>query len=183
MGNLYVVKRDGSKQEVSFDKILRRIKLLSEGLNRDYVDSSRISQKVIEGLYEGVTTQELDELAAETCASLSTIHPDYMKLAAKMSVDNLHKQTKESFSEVMDDLFRYIDPAGGKPAPLISEETHQSNKSPSQKIQGFYLLLKKYLHILSNHLHNNHFSQYILTKKVQFLPYVFQLILLSLSSP
>jgi len=93
---MYVVKRNGKKQPVMFDKITTRIKHLCYGLN-DLVDPLKVALRVIEGLYDGVTTSELDNLAAEVAATMTTTHPDYTKLAARISVSNLHKSTKKSF--------------------------------------------------------------------------------------
>ena len=118
-----VVKRDGRKEPIMFDKITSRVRKLCYGLN-EIVDPVRISMRVIEGLYDGVTTSELDNLAAETAASMTTHHPDYAKLAARISVSNLHKNTKKSFSEVMEDLYNYVNPRTGKKAPLLSDEVY-----------------------------------------------------------
>eukprot|EP00054_Salpingoeca_dolichothecata_P030422 m.247532 g.247532 ORF g.247532 m.247532 type:complete len:783 (+) comp26657_c0_seq3:52-2400(+) len=121
---MYVIKRDGRKERVLFDKITSRVVKLSYGLNQDHVDPVAITQKVISGVYPGVTTVELDTLAAETAASFTTKHPDYAILAARIAVSNLHKQTKKTFSDVMTDLFEYVNPETGKPAPLISKQTY-----------------------------------------------------------
>lgn len=120
---MYVIKRDGRKEPVSFDKIKRRIEQLCNGLDNQYVDAIEICKKVIQGLYDGVTTITLDNLAAETAASMSAQHPDYGMLAARISVSNLHKNTSKSFSETMRLLHKYIDPKTGKAAQLISDET------------------------------------------------------------
>jgi ribonucleoside-diphosphate reductase alpha chain len=121
---MYVIKRDGRRQEVKFDKITARIQKLCYGLDSLHVDPIQISKKVIEGLYDGVTTSELDNLAAETAASLTVSHPDYALLASRIAISNLHKNTNKSFSKTMNDLFNYRDPRSGKRAPLISEEVH-----------------------------------------------------------
>ena len=97
-----VIKRDGHKEPVMFDKITARIKKLCYGLN-ELVDPVKVAMRVIEGLYDGVTTSELDNLAAEVAATMTVSHPDYAILAARISVSNLHKNTKKSFSEVMTD--------------------------------------------------------------------------------
>ncbi|MCC4211401.1 ribonucleoside-diphosphate reductase subunit alpha [Leeuwenhoekiella parthenopeia] len=121
---MYVVKRDGRKEPVMFDKITARIRKLCYGLN-PLVDPVKISLRVIEGLYDGVTTSELDNLAAEVSATMTTSHPDYAKLAARVSVSNLHKNTKKSFSEVVTDLYEYINPRTGQKAPLIADEVYE----------------------------------------------------------
>ncbi|KAI9588790.1 ribonucleoside-diphosphate reductase large subunit-like [Glossina fuscipes] len=116
---LFVVKRDGRKEMVHFDKITFRIQKLCYGLNMDFVDPTAITLKVVSGLYCGVTTQELDNLAAETAACMTTDHPDYAILAARIAVSNLHKETKKVFSEVVTDLYRNED--NGFPSPIISD--------------------------------------------------------------
>ncbi|MGA0258258.1 MAG: ribonucleoside-diphosphate reductase subunit alpha [Saprospiraceae bacterium] len=116
-----VIKRNGIRQDVSFDKITARVKKLCYGLDPEYINHIEISRKVINGLYDGVTTSELDNLAAETAASLATEHPDYAVLAARIAVSNLHKNTNKSFSETMRDLYDYIDPKTGDKAGLISD--------------------------------------------------------------
>ncbi len=120
---MYVVKRDGHKEPVMFDKITDRIKKLCYGLN-DLVDSVKVAMRVIEGLYDGVTTSELDNLAAETAASMTIAHPDYAQLAARIAVSNLHKNTKKSFSETMTDMYHYVNPRTGQQSPLLSEEVY-----------------------------------------------------------
>ena len=121
---MYVVKRDGHKEPVMFDKITDRIKKLCYGLN-DLVDSVKVAMRVIEGLYDGVTTSELDNLAAETAASMTIAHPDYAQLAARIAISNLHKNTNKSFSETMNEMFHYVNPRTNQEAPLLSEEVHQ----------------------------------------------------------
>ncbi|MEM9362690.1 MAG: ribonucleoside-diphosphate reductase subunit alpha [Bacteroidota bacterium] len=121
---MYVVKRDGRKEPMMFDKITARVRKLCYGLN-GLVDPVKVAMRVIEGLYDGVTTSELDNLAAEIAATMTTTHPDYAKLAARISVSNLHKNTKKSFSETMKDLYEYINPRTGKKAPLLSDEVYQ----------------------------------------------------------
>jgi len=119
---MFVIKRDGRKESVKFDKITARIEKLCYGLNAEYVDSIDVAKKVIQGLYDGVTTIELDNLAAETAASLTTKHPDYALLASRIAVSNLHKNTEKSFSKTMKKLYEYVDPKVGKPAPLLSDD-------------------------------------------------------------
>ena len=121
---MYVVKRDGHKEPVMFDKITDRIKKLCYGLN-DLVDAVKVAMRVIEGLYDGVSTSELDNLAAETAASMTIAHPDYAQLAARIAISNLHSNTKKSFSETMDDMYDYVNPRNGLSAPLLSEEVHK----------------------------------------------------------
>ena len=110
---MQVVKRSGKREDVSFDKITARIKKLCYNLDPKYIDSIEISKRVIQGLYDGVTTSELDNLAAETAATMATQHPDYALLAARIAISNLHKSTNKSFSKTMTDLYNYIDPKTG----------------------------------------------------------------------
>ncbi|MFN5222926.1 MAG: ribonucleoside-diphosphate reductase subunit alpha [Bacteroidota bacterium] len=119
---MYVIKRDGKKESVKFDKITSRIQRLCYGLSPEHVDSVQVAMKVIEGIYAGVTTSELDNLAAEVSASLTTKHPDYALLASRIAISNLHKNTKKSFSETMRDLHEYVDPRTGLPASLIADD-------------------------------------------------------------
>ena len=119
-----VLKRDNRKEAVKFDKITARIEKLCYGLS-EYVDPVAVAKRVIDGVYDGVTTAELDNLAAETAASMTIKHPDYANLAARIAVSNLHKSTKKSFSETVTDLYEYINPETGKPAPLIAEDVYE----------------------------------------------------------
>ena len=121
---MLAIKRDKRKESVKFDKITARIEKLSYGLNTKYVKTIEIAKKVIDGLYDGVSTQELDELAAETAATLTTKHPDYAILAARISISNLHKTTSKSFSNTMKRLYTYINPKTGKNASLLSKEVY-----------------------------------------------------------
>lgn len=132
---MYVVKRDGKKEPVMFDKITDRIKILCYGLN-DLVDPVKVAMRVIEGLYDGVTTSELDNLAAETAASMTVTHPDFAQLAARIAVSNLHKNTKKSFSETMSDMFHYVNPRTNQEAPLLSEEVHEAIMANSEKLDS-----------------------------------------------
>lgn len=120
---MQVVKRSNKKEAVSFDKVTARINKLCYGLNSKFIDPIEISKKVIQGLYDGVRTTELDNLAAETSATMAAKHPDYAILAARIAVSNLHKNTEKSFSLTMEKLFNYIDPKTGQTAGLIGEET------------------------------------------------------------
>lgn len=122
---MHVIKRSGRHEDVSFDKITARLRKLSYGLDPQFVSIIEVSKKVIMGLYDGVTTVELDNLAAETAASMATIHPDYALLAARIAVSNLHKETHKSFSKVIDELHKYVDPKTGERAGLISDHIHK----------------------------------------------------------
>ncbi len=130
-----VIKRDGRKEPVMFDKITARIRKLCYGLN-ELVDPVKVAMRVIEGLYDGVTTSELDNLAAEIAATMTVSHPDYAKLAARISVSNLHKNTKKTFSEVMTDLYEYVNPRTGKKAPLLSDEVFEVIKENADELDS-----------------------------------------------
>ncbi|MDP2189326.1 MAG: ribonucleoside-diphosphate reductase subunit alpha [Sphingobacteriaceae bacterium] len=119
---MYVIKRDGRREPVKFDKITSRIEKLCYGLNAEYVHPIEVAKKVINGLYDGVTTTKLDDLAAETAASMTAMHPDYAILAARIATSNLHKETKKLFSETIRDLYEYIDPVTGQNASLIADD-------------------------------------------------------------
>ncbi|KAL2889025.1 Ribonucleoside-diphosphate reductase large chain [Ceratocystis lukuohia] len=122
---MFVQKRDGRKERVQFDKITARVSRLCYGLDMDHVDPVAITQKVISGVYGGVTTAQLDDLAAETAAYMTVTHPDYAILAARIAVSNLHKQTKKQWSSVVSDLYHYVNPANRKASPMISKETYE----------------------------------------------------------
>ncbi|RWS06920.1 ribonucleoside-diphosphate reductase large subunit-like protein [Dinothrombium tinctorium] len=121
---MFVIKRDGRRESVMFDKITSRITKLSYGLNMEFIDPPAITQKVINGLYSGVTTVELDNLAAETAATMTTIHPDYAILAARIAISNLQKETKKNFSDVISILYHMSDEKTGRKIPMISKQTY-----------------------------------------------------------
>ena len=126
---MYVVKRDGRRESVRFDKITARVEKLCYGLDLKYVEPVEIAKKVINGIYDGVTTLELDNLAAETAATMTVQHPDYAKLAARIAISSLHKKTSKSFSNTMKRLYSFIDPITGENAPLISKQAYKVIKS------------------------------------------------------
>ncbi|MFI5217879.1 MAG: ribonucleoside-diphosphate reductase subunit alpha [Bacteroidia bacterium] len=162
---MYVVKRDGKQESVKFDKITARIQKLCYGLS-EHVQPIMVAQKVIEGVYDGVTTSELDNLAAEIAASLTVRHPDYALLASRIAVSNLHKNTKKSFSETMSDLHNYMDPKTGKKAALLADDVYHVIKKNAQLLDstiiydrdfgydffGFKTLEKSYLLKLNGHV-------------------------------
>ena len=121
MAPMYVVKRDGPSQEVKFDAITRRIKNLCDGVDSRFVDPVPVTQTVVEGFYNGISTSEVDTLAAETCAYMSQKHPDFSTLAARIAVSNLHKNTSDSFYETCKILHDYIDKQG-RPAALLARD-------------------------------------------------------------
>ncbi|MFD2517515.1 ribonucleoside-diphosphate reductase subunit alpha [Salinimicrobium flavum] len=132
---MFVEKRDGRKEPIMFDKITARIRKLCYGLN-ELVDPVKVAMRVIEGLYDGVTTSELDNLAAEIAATMTTAHPDYAKLAARISVSNLHKNTKKTFSEVMTDLYEYVNPRTGEKAPLLADDVYKVIQENSERLDS-----------------------------------------------
>ena len=123
MEERFVVKRDGSHQKILPEKIRIRMEQLMEGLNREYLQLDVVVKKVSEGIYDGVHTSQLDSLAAETCAYMTIVHPDYSRLAARLAITNLHKMTKPSFYDVVHDLYSMTDNIGNK-SSLISEEVY-----------------------------------------------------------
>lgn len=140
---MYVVKRDGKKEPVMFDKITERIKKLCYGLNY-HVDPVKVAMRVIEGLYDGVTTSELDNLAAETAAAMTITHPDYAQLAARIAISNLHSNTKKSFSETMNDMYHYINPRTNTAAPLLSDEVHATIMEHSEFLDSHVIYTRDF---------------------------------------
>ena len=122
---MFVIKRDGRKEPVKFDKITARIQKLCYGLDPQHVNPVVVTLKVIEGVYDCVTTTELDNLAAEVAASMTARHPDYALLASRIAISNLHKNTNKSFSHNIKELFQYRDPKTGYSAPLIAEDVYE----------------------------------------------------------
>ncbi len=131
---MLVVKRDGRRESVKFDKITARIEKLCYELNSDFVKPVEIAKKVIDGLYDGVSTVELDNLAAETAATMTTRHPDFAKLAARIAISNLHKVTETSFSTTMKRMYEYINPKTGENAALLSRETYGTVRANAKRL-------------------------------------------------
>ncbi len=131
-----VVKRDGSRERVKLDKILSRVKKQCYGLNMDYIEPMEIAKKVIHGLYDGITSVELDILAAETSAALTPTHPDYSILASRICVTSLHKRTPKSFTQVIEQLYNYVDPKTGMNAPMIADDVYQIIMDNSKDIDS-----------------------------------------------
>lgn len=156
---MYVVKRDGKRELVKYDKITNRIRKQTYGLNTDYVEALEVAKKVIQGVHDNVTSIELDNLAAETSASMTSIHPDYSILASRIAVSSLHKSTKKSFLETMEDLHDYVDTKTGLEAGLIDSSVLDFIRSNNDTIEhtisydrdfnfdyfGFKTLEKSYL--------------------------------------
>ena len=141
---MQVVKRSGKRENVSFDKITARINKLCYGLAQNYVSPIEIAKKVIQGLYDGVSTTELDNLAAETAATMATKHPDYALLAARIAVSNLHKNTDKSFSKTMRTLYHYIDPKTGEKAGLISDAIYEIIQKNKDRIDSSIIYDRDY---------------------------------------
>jgi len=142
---MHVIKRDGTRVEVRFDEILDRVNSLCFDLDHRVVEPIEVAKRVVDGIYDGVTTQQLDELAAETSASMTSLHPDYAILAARIGVSNLHKKTKASFSDVVDDLYNYIDPKSEQPAQLISEHIYKVIKDNAKRLDSAIRYERDYL--------------------------------------
>jgi ribonucleoside-diphosphate reductase alpha chain len=133
--SMYVVKRDGRTEAVKFDKITARIMKMCYGLD-PLVSPESVAIKVIEGLYDGVSTTALDNLAAEVAAGKTMDHPDYALLASRIAVSNLHKDTKKTFSEVIDDLYNYVDPKTGKNASLVATDVYEAIMNNSEVLDS-----------------------------------------------
>ncbi|KXZ49835.1 hypothetical protein GPECTOR_19g286 [Gonium pectorale] len=136
MTSMYVIKRNGRSEPVMFDKITARIVKLAYGLNPDFCDAVLVAQKVAGGVYKGVTTSELDELAAETAAALTSTHPDYAILAARIAVSNLHKNTLKSFSATMDKLYNYKNPRNGEDAALLAKDVYEIIQQNAERLDS-----------------------------------------------
>lgn len=131
---MFVITRSGKKETVQFDKITHRIQKLTYGLSLDHVDAGEVAKRTIQGIYDGVTTKELDNLSAEVAAYMTTVHPDYSVLAARISMSNLHRNTSDSFMAAMDSLYNFVDPKIGEKTPLISNELYESAKKHQDRI-------------------------------------------------
>jgi ribonucleoside-diphosphate reductase alpha chain len=120
-----VKKRDGSLEEMRYDKITRRINVFCNDLDLEYVDPTFVTLKVTQGIFDGISTTELDVLAAETAAAMATTHPDYSKLAGRLAVSNLHKTTPKKFSQSIKELYSFVEPKTGKESSLIDDDIHK----------------------------------------------------------
>ncbi|MGB3779383.1 MAG: ribonucleoside-diphosphate reductase subunit alpha [Tunicatimonas sp.] len=141
---MLVIKRDGRHESVKFDKITARIEKLCYGLDTNYVSSVEVAKKVIVGIYDGVTTVELDNLAAETAATLTVTHPDYAVLAARIAISNLHKVTSKSFSNTMKRLYTYVDPRTGENASLIAKDVYAVIKKNAALLDSTIIYSRDY---------------------------------------
>jgi ribonucleoside-diphosphate reductase alpha chain len=135
-----VKKRDGSLEEMRYDKITRRISALCDDLNLEYIDPTFVTLKVTSGIYDGISTTELDTLAAEIAASMVTTHPDYAKLAGRLAVSNLHRTTPKKFSQCIKELYSFIEPKTGKESSLISDELYEFVLANKEALDGAIVL-------------------------------------------
>jgi ribonucleoside-diphosphate reductase alpha chain len=135
-----VKKRNGELEEMRYDKITRRISALCDDLNTEYIDPTFITLKVTQGIYDGISTSELDILAAETAASMTTTHPDYAKLAGRLAVTNLHKTTPKKFSQAIKELHSFVEPRTGKESSLISDDVYEFVMENKEIIDGAIVL-------------------------------------------
>ena len=133
---MFVVKRDGRSEEVKFDKITARIGKLAYGLNSEFCDPTQVAQKVTAGVYKGVKTSELDELASETAASMATQHPDYSTLAARIAVSNLHKNTEKVFTNVVEKMHKHVNPKNNQPAALIADDVYDIIMANAERLNS-----------------------------------------------
>ena len=131
-----VKKRDGSLEEMRYDKITRRISVFCSDLNLEYIDPTYVTLKVTQGIYDGISTTELDVLAAETAAAMVTTHPDYAKLAGRLAVSNLHKTTHKKFSQSIKELHSFVEPKTGKESSLIDDEIYQFVMENKESLDG-----------------------------------------------
>ncbi len=131
-----VKKRDGSLEEMRYDKITRRISVFCSDLNLEYIDPTYVTLKVTQGIYDGITTTELDVLAAETAAAMVTTHPDYAKLAGRLAVSNLHKTTHKKFSQSIKELYSFVEPKTNKESSLISDEVYKFVMENKEALDG-----------------------------------------------
>lgn len=141
---MYVVKRNGQKQKVLFDKISSRIAKLCYGLDERFVEPLEVAKKVIVGVYNGVTTSELDELAAETAAALTGRHPHYALLASRLLVNNLHKNTSKHFSEVVKECYEYVNLKNGKQCPLLSKPFYEFVSKHAEELDSAIIYDRDY---------------------------------------
>lgn len=131
-----VVTRTGRQEPVRFDAVLERLQGLLEGLDTQYVDAARVAQEVIRHMNDGITTRQLDELAAEHCAALMSLHPDYGRLGARILATDLHKSAPPTFSQAVARLHAHVDEHTGRPAPLVSDELHALAHKHAERIDA-----------------------------------------------
>ena len=133
---MFVMTRSGKREPVQFDKITHRISQLTYGLDSQYVDSMQVAKRTINGLFDGITTEELDNLSAEVSAYMTSVHPDYARLAGRIAVANLHRSTSDSFMETFETLYNYQNEYTGEKLPLISEEIFNFAREHKDRISS-----------------------------------------------
>ena len=143
---MYVIKRNSTQEPVHFDKITSRISKLCWNLNSKFVDPVLVSQKVCMGVYSGVTTKELDELAAETAFHLTSVHPDFRLLASRIAISNLHKSTLNSFSETCKLLYHYVEPRTGQAAPMLSDSVYDFIMDHAEELNSTIVYDRDYVY-------------------------------------
>lgn len=131
---MFVITRSGKKEPVKFDKITLRISKLTYGLNAGFIDAMEVAKRTIQGLFDGITTEELDNLSAEVAAYMTSTHPDYSKLAGRIAVANLHRKTSDSFIETVDKLYNYVNKTTGEKSPAISKELYDAAHAHADRI-------------------------------------------------
>jgi len=141
---MFVTKRDGTEEKMSFDKISNRLKKLMWELDNKNINLLKVSQKVIQGLYNKIETTKLDELSSQICANLITDHLDYGTLASRIEISNLHKQTKKKFSLVIEDLYNYVNPNTDEKGSLISKKLYRIVMSNKKKINSSIIYDRDY---------------------------------------
>jgi ribonucleoside-diphosphate reductase subunit M1 len=143
----YVLKRNGNKEIISFDKILKRVKNLGKsivGNNELKINYTALCKKIIDRLYDNIPTYKIDELTAQQCASLSTTHPDYGTLASRILISNHHKNTKFSFMEVTDMLYNNLD-VHKESSPIVNDEYYEISKKHHEEIEDMIDYSRDYL--------------------------------------
>lgn len=140
---MLVKKRNGNMEVIAFDKILRRIKTIGTevGIKINY---TTLAMKVIDQLYNGISTTQIDELSAQQCASLASTHPDYNVLASRITISNHHKNTADSFSQVMTELYEYKD-KHGQQSPLVSQELYDVVQKYGSELESMLDYSRDYL--------------------------------------
>ena len=131
---MLVQTRSGKREPVQFDKITHRISQLTYGLDAKYVDSMQVAKRTINGLFDGITTEELDNLSAEVSAYMTSVHPDYARLAGRIAVANLQRSTSDSFMETVEKLYGFKNEFTGEKQPLVSEEFYQYAREYKDRI-------------------------------------------------
>ena len=133
---MQILKRDGKKEAINFDRMVDFVNRYCFGLNKDFINPIQVAKRTLEGVYDGVTIQELIQLSVETAASMTTKHPDYSLLAGRLAVSELHKNTDESFANTVEKMFFYKNPKNGEDAPMVSRELYENVIKNSLKLDS-----------------------------------------------